>query len=197
MSDIDDYAQLIGAAYDTLDHQDPPDRATYYDSRQALTDHALYYASVGWPVFPLVAGGKTPVTRNGVKDASTDPTTVAEWWRTMPSANIGVACGVTFDVIDIDAPDGFTSWADFVDEMRANNITHPDILAVTRTGSDGAHLYIPAVPGARNGARLGGKTGLDYRATGGYIVAPPSRLTDGKRYAWTTAPDARLLSSAA
>ena len=37
---------------------------------------ALQHAAAGYPVFPLVAGGKRPATAHGLKDASTDPDTI-------------------------------------------------------------------------------------------------------------------------
>ena len=84
---------------------------------------ALYYASRGWPVLPLysVEGGrctcgdaacrspgKHPRTQHGVKDASAKSRQINLWWRWWPSANVGIATGVTSGllVLDIDPRNG-------------------------------------------------------------------------------------------
>jgi hypothetical protein len=53
------------------------------------------------------------------------------------------------------------------------------------SGGGGRHLYFQH-PGARipQCAQLGGFSGLDVRADGGYIVAPPSLHQSRHRYAW-------------
>ncbi len=51
-----------------------------------------------------------------------------------------------------------------------------------RTGSDGWHLYY-AHPGGKLAAKLAGHPGIDIKADGGYVVAPPSiHPTTGKPY---------------
>jgi len=84
-------------------------------------------------------------------------------------------------VVDVDPPHGGD------DSLRALLSGHgplPDT-AVVRTGSGGRHLYF-AHPGraVRNsaGTRLG--PGLDVRADGGYVIAPPSRHASGAAYSW-------------
>ena len=37
--------------------------------------------------------GKHPMTKNGVKDATTDLDQIRKWWQRWPNANIGVATG--------------------------------------------------------------------------------------------------------
>jgi Bifunctional DNA primase/polymerase, N-terminal len=44
---------------------------------------------------------KTPLTRRGFKDASSDPAIIRNWWRQHPTALIGVPTG-KFVVIDVD-----------------------------------------------------------------------------------------------
>jgi hypothetical protein len=91
------------------------------DLAQELRSAALAYAIIGWPVFPLVPGGKVPLYHSphragsaaraacggrwsaagcgrdghGVLDASLDPDVINTWWDRAPHANIGVACGLT------------------------------------------------------------------------------------------------------
>jgi Bifunctional DNA primase/polymerase, N-terminal len=43
---------------------------------------------------------------HGVKDATTNRARVLAWWASHPLANIGLATGHTFDVLDVDGPAG-------------------------------------------------------------------------------------------
>lgn len=137
---------------------------------------ALDYAADGIAVFPIRPRGKTPLTVNGFKDASTDPATVASWWEQWPDANIGLPTGRQFDVIDIDGPDGARVWA------KGNLDDFKPYLGHALTSREaGHHLYIPP-QGRGNGAALA--PGIDYRGLGGYVVAPPSVGANGQRYTW-------------
>ena len=57
-------------------------------------DAAIEYASKGMAVFPIKPRGKEPLTRHGVKDATTNFNTIEKWWTKHPNANIGIACGL-------------------------------------------------------------------------------------------------------
>jgi Bifunctional DNA primase/polymerase, N-terminal len=53
--------------------------------------------------------GKQPLgslVPHGVKDATTNRARILAWWTRHPQANIGLATGHTFDVLDIDGPSG-------------------------------------------------------------------------------------------
>jgi hypothetical protein len=53
--------------------------------------------------------GKHPIVSlvpHGVKDATTNRARVLAWWTRHPQANIGLACGHRFDVLDVDGPAG-------------------------------------------------------------------------------------------
>ena len=66
---------------------------------------ALAYAErFGWPVLPCKPRDKTPLTPNGLRDATTDPEQIRTWWARFPKANIGIPTGVVtgFDVLDVD-----------------------------------------------------------------------------------------------
>src|SRR6266508_4022818 len=91
-----------------------------------LTDAALAYAAAGMAVLPLHRPitrpdgrtgcscrdakcrsiGKHPRTPHGLHDATAEPARVAAWWRRWPQANIGLATGARFDVLDVDGPVG-------------------------------------------------------------------------------------------
>ena len=53
---------------------------------------ALAYAKQGWPIFPARAD-KTPYTRQGVLDATTDARQIEGWWKRWPDANVALDVG--------------------------------------------------------------------------------------------------------
>lgn len=141
---------------------------------------AAYAAKLSWPVFPC--SGKAPAAKGGrgCLDASTDPETIAGWWRQYPTANIGIAAGKAsgFDVIDLDGEDGEESLAALVHRHGALPETVEQL-----TGGGGRHLLFRHIEGAGN--RTAMLPGIDVRGTGGYIVAAPSVHPDTqRRYAW-------------
>jgi hypothetical protein len=189
-----------------LEHDDEQRRARL-TAPDALANAATWYAEHGWPVFPLKPTGKTPLTRNGFKDATVDLEQIRAWWTATPQANIGTPTGLRFDVIDVDGPDGYLSLADMwhigcPPDCCADTVCLPDrtvilghpVLAMAYTGGGGRHILI-APTGQGNGARL--VPGIDVRGAGGYVVLPPSLHETGGRYDWITPPDDRLLKVAA
>lgn len=168
-------------------------------SEPELSRAAVDYAVRGWRVFPLhgVRGGrcscrasdcsspaKHPLVRRGFREASADPSQVEAWWAQWPFANIGLITGAGSGVVvvDIDLPVALESLDRVVDLL-------PRTL-VGLTGGGGVHLvYRSDDPELRNAAgRLPGirgpVPGVDLRANGGYIVAPPSIHSSGDRYSW-------------
>jgi Bifunctional DNA primase/polymerase, N-terminal/Primase C terminal 1 (PriCT-1) len=129
--------------------------------------------------------GKHPMTRQGLRDASTDPEQVSYWWRNRPDANIGLVTG-TIIVIDVDPRHGGDR---ALAEIESKHSPLPSTWRVT-TGGGGEHIYFRAAPGhapIRNSAgRLG--PGIDVRGAGGYVLAPPSRHVSGERYCWRCDP---------
>ena len=161
----------------------------------ALAGAAAFYASLGWPVFPVVPGGKTPLTARGFHAASTDAKRVAAWWRGCPDANIGLATGVAFDVLDVDRDKGgFESLNELVETWANMGAPILDVLlGIAETRDGGRHYYIPACPTATIGQDYA--PGIDYRGKGGYVLAPPSRVpadtADGPgAYTWIVKPAA-------
>ncbi len=63
---------------------------------------ALGYAQRGHPIFPIKGRAKEPLTDHGYHEATTDPDQIRAWWTRWPRANIGLACGHSADVLDVD-----------------------------------------------------------------------------------------------
>lgn len=155
-------------------------------------DAALRYASWGWPVFPLGRRSKHPAISkakggNGVKDATTDPDRIKRYWTKFPDHNVGIATGYAFDVIDVDAPHKDEKTGEMTADGRLmlpqilGNHDLPDAHGVVLTARGGMHYYMEPTGG---GNKSGILPGVDYRGLGGYVVAPPSRIPEG-RYVWS------------
>lgn len=162
-----------------LEDQDAADAARR-NRPEALLAAALWYAANGIAVFPLEPRGKKPLPGSrGFKDASTDEETIRAWWAATPSANIGAPTGITFDVIDIDGPQGVITMISGPQPTMYQQL--PPLLGKVLTPRPGGqHLYVPPT-GRGNAAAI--FPGVDYRGAGGYVVVPPSRTSQGD-YWW-------------
>lgn len=160
---------------------------------------ALRYAKRGLavvPVYGVVNGkcqctkgkdcskpGKHPCTKNGVKDATTDPKVVEEHWKKYPHANIGVAAGKGSGVmvLDIDTRNGGRESLAAALAKFGKLPKGPKSL----TPSGGFHLLFAApkakVKSDTSGKRLG--AGVDVLSSGSYFVAPGSTGVKGS-YRW-------------
>jgi hypothetical protein len=139
------------------------------------------------PVFPCrradqtdqdgrVLKAKSPLTRNGFKDATQDEQQIRRWWAASPEALVGVPTGsiTGLVVIDYDHRSASSAAQDWISE-------HQSDLTKTRVhqtggGSGGRHYLFKAPAGVkiRGGASvvLGKvkRAGLDIRAEGGYVI---------------------------
>lgn len=154
---------------------------------------ALGYAARGRHVFPLKHRQKTPATRHGVKDATTDSSQVAGWFNASPSPNIGCATGQRsgFWSLDIDGIEG-------EETLQALEAEHGKLPATVEliTGG-GRQLFFRCTVAIGNSVRKLGP-GLDTRGEGGYTILPPSIHPSGRPYAWSVDghPDEVLLAEA-
>ena len=101
-----------------------------------MMDHALRYAVRRWHVFPVhwprdgvcscgkpdcgTSSAKHPLTPNGLKDATTNPEQIRNWWTRWPYANIGIVTGKVSGIVVVDVdPEkgGMESWADLQTSM--------------------------------------------------------------------------------
>lgn len=147
------------------------------------------YAGLGLAVFPLRPKDKRPATADGFKAATTDRQQVAEWWDMCPEYNVGIATGaisgglVVID-LDIDEDRGINGY-ETLSRWQEEHGTLPDTWQ-SITGRGGYHLFYMDV--AKNKSRASLYEGVDVRADGGYIVAPPSIHPNGNRYEWEQGP---------
>lgn len=177
-----------------------------------MIGHAIAYAARGWRVLPLHGvrdgarctcgapdcygprshAGKHPAIGkrrggNGYLDATTDLGALQRLWdeahrtyRDTPR-NVGIATGRASGVVvvDVDARHGG------YETMAALVAAHGPLPATlrARTGN-GVHVYFaaPSTP-LRSASNVLG-AGVDVRAEGGLIVAPPSLHPSGARYRW-------------
>ena len=140
---------------------------------------ALAYARIGWRVFPVVALEKVPACAHGVKDATSDPEQITRWWTHHPDRNVAIATGTPGpDVLDIDRRASGSGYP-ALNLLRRERLIGRE-QAVIATPSGGLHLYYRGSDQG-NGSLRGRH--VDFRSTGGYVVAPPSevmRASDGQ-----------------
>lgn len=146
---------------------------------------AVALAFRGYFVFPV--RGKVPATEHGFHDAITAPEVedadrVRALFHGTGATGIGVDCGRSrLLVVDLDGPAGATAWQ----ELCSRHGGCPDTLGVI-TGRDdgGRHLWFRTDDTPPRSRTLAKK--LDVRASGGYVVSPPSLHPTGRRYRWTS-----------
>ena len=159
-----------------------------------FAEAARDYIERGWSVLPLRRGGKEPVTKRGLNDASDNPGQVDVWWGEnayggSPWYNVGIACGAVSDglcVIDLDCHGDGADGRETLRDWETANGRLPQTCEV-ETGSGGRHLLYRVSRPLRPSANS--TMGVDIRCDGSYIVAPPSVHPNGEAYEWICSPD--------
>jgi hypothetical protein len=146
-----------------------------------LVEWALRYAERGFPVFPLAERSKIPLKNTqGLKDATTDPAVVRAAWAKNPNLNIGLAVPGDYVVVDVDDEQA-------LQVLSAQDVTLP--ATVRAKTARGYHFWYRCAPSEFR-PKVGIFEGVDIRAMGGYVVAPPSIHPSGVRYSWLVPPKA-------
>jgi putative DNA primase/helicase len=141
---------------------------TDWTRAQKTTRTAKELADSGIPVFPCNED-KTPMTAHGFKDATTDRTRIALFFRD-PGALIAMPTGLAsnISVIDEDPKNGGN-----LDTLGSIPMT-----AVARTRSGGRHVFYRHRDGIKNTTNI--RPGIDVRGEGGYVVLWPHSLDPKK-----------------
>ena len=141
-------------------------------------------AHSGLEVFPYRPRSKEPLTKNGFLNATRDEKEIRRWWTTWPDANVGLPTGEANELIVVD-PDSEKG-----EKFLALVEEKPRQVSADQRKQDGQRpapgfLSCPRDAGRCLPRRQGREDeGLDIKADGGYIIAPPSIHPNGKTYEW-------------
>ena len=156
---------------------------------------ALGYTLRGWAVFPLHTPmsdgcscgkpgcehvGKHPRAEHGLHDATLDETTIRQWWARWPDANIGIVTGAASGIVALDIDPRHGGDETLADLERQHGQLPRTVESIT--GGGGRHIFFAHPGGQVKSRNLA--PGIDVKADGGYVVAPPSLHASGERYAW-------------
>lgn len=161
---------------------------------------ALALAARGVPVFPVFEAvfldgqpaicacrvpsckhvAKHPRTAHGFKDATTDEVVIRGWWGKWSNANLGIATGAVSSLVVLDVDPRHQGDARLA-ELVAKHGPLPATPTV-KTGGGGNHFYF-SHPGVKVKS-VEVVHGLDSKADGGYIIAPPSVHASTNAYEW-------------
>lgn len=146
----------------------------------ALAD-VLAYAARGWQCFPLKPQSKEPACQRGFYSATTNPATLQRWFANFPY-NVGIRTGTPSNVfvLDIDGDAGFATLAE-IESVQGR--LPPTLLSSTGNGRHYWFVAQDSIPCST--AKIG--PGIDVKADGGYVAAPPSVHPNGKIYRWIDA----------
>jgi hypothetical protein len=128
--------------------------------------------------------GKHPMTLNGHLDATVDHEIIEGWWGRHPTANVGIACGASRRVV-LDVDPRHHGDDELAVLLAEEGQTLPETWTVG-TSRGGSHVHlgwpaeIPNDPPPRFVRNL--CPGVEVKAAGGYVVAPPSLHVTGDRY---------------
>jgi len=139
---------------------------------------ALDYAGRGFSVIPVRADKKPFIRWTEYQKRRATTEEIREWSAKYPGAMIGIVTGEISGilVIDCDTPDGYESIQRLIPESI--------IIPMARTPRGGWHLYFLFPKDCKLTVAAGIMPGVDFRAEGGYIIAPPSINADGASYRW-------------
>jgi hypothetical protein len=194
-------------------------------AREQMASAARQYAALGWPVcqgaYPAAgpsgvhrsgracscdrigcpAPGAHPVSPAWQLQASAEPADVSRLWAAAPEANVILATGRVFDVLDIPAAAGMSA----LEQMeRAGALPGPVAVSAGQralffVASRAAHTtedewwscHLDCAPDD-----MEQPGGLRWHCRGSYVLAPPSRYGTGAAARWIREPDGRPLPDA-
>lgn len=163
-------------------------------SASELERAALVYRRLGWSVIPLHYAEKVPkLAWQEFQHRRADAREIRSWFARWGRINLGIVTGPVSGLVVLDLDPrhgGEASLARWVARLGALPET-----AEVQTGGGGRHLYF-ASRDPELGNRVAIVPGIDLRARGGMVVAPPSRHPSGRGYLWKAGHDPAALPPA-
>jgi hypothetical protein len=164
--------------------------------RQPSFGRACSCDRVGCP-----APGAHPLSPAWKLQATADPAVVGHWWDEWPAANILLVTGRSFDVLDVPAAAGRLAMRQ-LDQFGvapgpvAVSASERALFFVTTRAALGEEdewwsCHLDCEPEV-----LPEVTGLRWHCKDSYVVAPPSRLSNGMMARWLAEPGTRPLPDA-
>ncbi len=150
----------------------------------------LELLQAGFRIFPLHPGSKRPAVQGfHAKDSTlqADAGQIEAWLRANPEYGWGIATGQGLLVLDVDVKHGVNGF-DSLDEAVPTWRDDLQTFTVASPSEDGygRHYYFRANVGTIGAGLL---PGVDYRANGGYVVAPGTVLIpEGEYWIENSAP---------
>jgi hypothetical protein len=141
-------------------------------------DYALSYIERGWSIFPLLPRSKQPVVKIAKHlsgETKWEAIEATNHWSAFPDHGIAIVTGKPSNLVVID-----------VDPRNGGDATAVErTVAFTRevdTGGGGRHFYCAYPEGQVVRCGKTSMPGVDRKADGGYVVAPPSIHPSGAAY---------------
>ena len=150
-----------------------------YPNQDKLTvlEASLHYTRAGLRVLPVRGDGTKRPACNSWGEYQRRVANVDElngWFGDRNDVGIGVVAGQGVEVLDFDRPGVFEQFREVVEDVAPGLV---ESLPRVITPSGGAHLYYrceTAGPNDKLAKDEKGKTLIETRGEGGYVVAPPS-----------------------
>ena len=144
---------------------------------------ALEHANNGLPVFPCDPATKKPMISKWPENATTDLQTIAEWWRKLPNAMIGIVTGPRSEILAIDSDVDHAKGLDGESALNAlGELPDTPTVLTPRGGKHRYFRYNPDNPVHNSASALA--PGVDIRGAGGYVIGAGSINAAGLIYKW-------------
>ncbi len=140
-------------------------------------NHALRFAANGTRVIPLRPNSKEPLISDWKRNASANPDQIRQWFEEYPNCNYALLMGEGRVVLDVDVKNGKNGPRSLRDLIEGHKFL--DTLIV-KTPTSGLHYYYLIRPTTESNlvTRHGFMDGLDFQASGSYVVGPGSTIGD-------------------
>lgn len=147
-------------------------------NKNQLLEQALNYLERGFSIIPV--RGKTCLLQSWSEYQTRKPTKeeVENWFFELNPTGIAIVTGKISRIVVLDVEK----------DADVSDIDIPKTPTV-KTGGGGYHYYFkhPGDSEIQNSIRF--RPNMDFKADGGYVIAPPSQHKSGTNYRWTFSPD--------